>query len=233
MKAFSFSHLLTLLLALPLPVMARLSVLEAESALGQEPQAALDRIVIADRQLETQAASAWGLQGTLFFRSLRWSDNSRSRIPVMWISQPPRLEISFFQDFNVEQSRPGASLEPQIVQLRLADDNKAFYRIGNQSRLELLDRAQSMCNPDEIAGRLQLGEWADSWGWGREQTVMGKLLNLGSRSKLGIPDAIIPANPLPAAAFLVCTKIDGMEIARSNSKEHVAPTLKNEAATEP
>lgn len=231
MKAFSLSHRLTLLLALPLTrpltLIGWLSVLEAGIALGQEPQSAAQRIVVADRQLETQAASAWGLQGTLFFRSLRWSDNSASRIPVMWISQPRRLEISFFDDFNGNQPPAGAPLGPQIIQLRLADEDKVFNGIAKASRDELLARAQSVCNPEEIAGSLQLGEWADSWGWGREQTVMGYLQHLGSPSSLSAPDTVIPAKPLHAAAFLVCAKFDGMETARSSQKEQVVPTLKS------
>ena len=204
----------------------QLSVLEAESALGQEPQTAVQRIAVADRQLETQAASAWGLQGTLFFRSLRWSDNSRSRIPVMWISQAPRLEITFFEDFNVEQYRPAPPHEPQIIQLRLPDKDKVFHGAAKETREELFARAQSACQPDELAGRLQLGEWAESWAWGREQTAMGVLLGPGPAPSARTNDALIAAEPLAIAALLVCTKLDGLDIARSNPKEHVVTKVK-------
>ncbi len=232
MKAFSFSHLLTLLLTM----LVCLSALHSGKALGQEPQTETQRIVVADRQLESQAATAWGIPGTLFVRSLRWSDNSISRIPVMWISQVIRLEISFFQDFNGNQSHTGAPLGPQILELRLVEDDKVFYGNQPESREEFVAHAQSSCKPDELAGRLQLGEWAESWGWGRQQNAMGTLFNLGispTTSASNAINAVIAARPLSVAALVVCTKFDGLEVARSAQTEPVAPVLKAAATNEP
>lgn len=215
MKACSFSHLLTLLgwtMSLPLA-----------KAAAPEPPSEVQHVVVAHRLLETEAASAWGIPGTLFSRRLRWTDGSESKTPVIWVSAAQHLEMTFFEDFNrdplpilplaltrptdeEEHSPPEQGL---LIRFRLVGADKSPDLPMEPREMALFGQAIFQCDPGELRGRLQLGEWAESWSWGRDETAMGPLKIDSSASSTN-------AKPLATAALRVCAT---MEAIQSNMRE--------------